>query len=900
MNFNDKSILILIKNKKSGLWDDATNKIIHYSIMYDFTEIQFNNGNKYKYSNNNIVIKEHPQTISLDSNTFLGDGKIITNIKHILKFDQFYKVFFNGGRSSIFSSMSPYSGHVKADLFSYLKDLVNHLNEISSNEGVEKILKNAYEKLTEIPNDSVMHKFLFQKAEKLTTRNINYIFPFSFNLSQKSAIVNALTNSVSIVQGPPGTGKTQMILNLLANLIKLDKTVLIVSNNNEAIKNIQSKLASEDMGQICALLGKNDNKADFFEQISSNAINSNIEKNSTIDNSYELIVNKIDQYYDLENKRTEKTKFLNDLKLEFKHFSLSYPTEDLSTLFSAIPKNFKSTTYLFLKHKLDISSKISFFYRFYLLVRFKIKEPRDNVLKIKLQNYLEHLYYQNAISETAAEIKKIDKHLMNTNFEFLKEKVRKESYKVFKNLLNNKIQLYQSLEFTQINFKSRFKEFADRYPVILSTSFSVLNTIPENIMIDYLIVDEASQSDLISSTLPMMRAKNIVVVGDQQQLPAIPNPKAFEISRILSEKYCIETPYQYHLSNLLIAFSHAFPNSPTITLKEHYRCDPTIIGFSNRNYYRDELFIHTVQNNSNALLVIKTLPGMHARKNPNGSGMYNIREIDEVVKYINENSKELGKIGIITPFRIQAEEIRKRLINLEIEVDTVHRFQGREKDTIIISTVVNGFNETEPNLLDNFIDDYRLLNVAITRAKKKLILITSDGIFKSRKSELSKLIGYIKYNQPENSVKEGKVSSIFDELYKQETKIILNSKEFLSEKLTAKLLDEIMVNFPHYSYGIHVQLRKLSYSNEFTDDEKNYLLNPFTHVDFLIYSKLTYEPVLVIEVDGVKFHEKSPIQTKRDNLKNSILNKSDVRLLRLKTNESNERVRIETILNSFN
>lgn len=897
MNINEKTILILVKSKKTGEWDDATNKVIEYSKIDNFTQIQFTNGNKYKYSNFNIIINDHPLNIKIQSNTYLGDGKIITNIQNILKFDKFYKVFFNGGRTAIFSSLSPYSGIMKADIFSYYKDLVSHLSEVSPNDGVEKILKNSYEKLTEIPDNSVMHKFLFQKAEQPLTKNINYIFPFSFNLSQKKAITNALSNSVSIVQGPPGTGKTQMILNLLANLIKLDKTMLIVSNNNEAIKNIQSKLSSEDMGQICALLGNKDNKVEFFEQLKANAINQIVEENSNIDSSYELIINKIDEYYDLENTKTQKIKFLNELRLEYKHFLLSLPNENLSMLFSSIRTKMNSKVYLFLKHKLDNSAKLNPFYRYYLKLRYRLVEPKNNNLRIKLQNYLEHLYYQNAISETETEIKRIDKDLMNTNFESLKEIVRKESYKVFKNIVNNRIKIYQSLEFTQDDFKSRFKEFSDRYPVILSTSFSALNTIPDNIMVDYLIVDEASQSDLISSALPMMRAKNIVVVGDQQQLPAIPNPKAIEMSRFLSEKYSVEPPYQYHSSNLLLAFMNAFPSSPKITLREHYRCDPAIIGFSNRNYYRDELFIHTKNNNSNSLLVIKTLPGLHARKNPSGSGMYNLREIEEIVKYINDNIHDLGRVGIITPFRIQAEEIKKRLNNQGIEVDTVHKFQGREKDTIIISTVVNGINESEPNPLDNFIDDYRLLNVAITRAKKKLILVTSDGILKSRKSELSKLIGYIKYNQPENSIKEGKVSSIFDELYKQEKTIILKSKEFLSEKLTANLLDEIMLNFPNYSYGIHVQLRKLCHSNEFTDEEREYLLNPFTHVDFLIYSKLTYEPVLVIEVDGVKFHEKSSIQIKRDSLKNSILNKSNISLIRLKTNESNERARIEALLN---
>ena len=75
-----------------------------------------------------------------------------------------------------------------------------------------------------------------------------------------------MNNRVSIIQGPPGTGKTQSILNIIANLIVQNKTVAIVSGNNEAIKNVLEKMQKKNYDFLLSLLGKKENKEIFYDQ----------------------------------------------------------------------------------------------------------------------------------------------------------------------------------------------------------------------------------------------------------------------------------------------------------------------------------------------------------------------------------------------------------------------------------------------------------------------------------------------------------------------------------------------------------------------------------------------------------------------------------------------------------
>ena len=286
------------------------------------------------------------------------------------------------------------------------------------------------------------------------------------------------------------------------------------------------------------------------------------------------------------------------------------------------------------------------------------------------------------------------------------------------------------------------------------------------------------------------------------------------------------------------------------------------------------------------LKVYKTVIGNHAR------GHINQRQIDEITQNILPDvNSNCSKIGIITPYRDQVKELQKSIDCSEIMIDTVHKFQGREKDTIILSTVDD---EITP-----FSDDENLLNVAVSRAIKHFFIIVNPNE-KNKHTNIGDLVSYIEYNNFE--IIESDIYSIFDYLYKQyhkeKIKMLENSKrvsKYDSENLMFNQLEKILSENNYTNLGIvtHLPLREIFKNvSKLNNDEYRFVVKTDSHVDFMIYNKVNKQPVLAIEVDGYEYHKEDTKQYERDKIKDSIFKKYDLPLMRFKTNGSGEKEKV--------
>lgn len=893
---NIEKNLIFIKG------EDKTDKV-EYCKYNSFTkkyDVTFSGGAMFSYNYNNIIWIRDAKDINIDNKVVYINDKPLVTVKKVISFGDYIRVIHRNGynelykRNDITIEESCLKNPKANNCFQYLKDLSKSMGLML--DGSKTFLGKQYDKITYISPKSALAFYLNPDHLEEHRSIKNIIFPFGFNLSQREATEKAFANKVTVIEGPPGTGKTQTILNIIANAIMNDKTVAVVSNNNSATENVYEKLSKYNLEFFVATLGRRENKENFINSQSGTYVDmsgwklEHSEKQNILENLNKS-KDEISKMLSKKNKLANIKNELSELQLEKKHFEKEYLSEDVAKLKYNTISKLKSDSIMKLLielelygkelEKIPIKIRVKNLFK-YGIYNFKFySNPIDEVL-----DYLYYLYYKNKENEINTDIERIERELKIFNFDNELKEYSNNALKIFKDKLSKKYSKNLSRQlFTEEDLWKRFDKVINEYPVILSTTHSLRNCIPDNLLIDYLIIDEASQVDILTGLLALSCAKNVVIVGDLMQLTNVVSEEDREISKKIFDTYKLNEAYDFSNNNLLSSITSLNKDIKKTLLKEHYRCHPKIINFCNKEFYNDELIILTEEKEGESPLVLyKTKEGNHAR------GTVNIRQIDVIKEEVLPKIKEEKSIAVISPYRKQSEELSK-VIGDTVEADTVHKFQGREKDVVILSTVSNEIND--------FVDNSNLINVAISRAVKKLIVVTSD--FENVDSNIGDLIKYIQYNNLE--IVESEISSIFDLLYKSYGEMLVetikNSKkvsDFDSENLMYALIEEILSKskFSNLSAAIHVPLRMIIRNTEkLTDEERKFVLNPWTHTDFLIYSKLDKKPILVVEVDGYKYHVQNAKQLERDKRKDKILEKYNVPIIRFSTTGSGEKKLLE-------
>ena len=743
-------------------------------------------------------------------------------------------------------------------------------------------------------DDVALAKYLNPSTVHTFNKKENYIpiFPFGCNNSQYQAVKKAMENQISVIQGPPGTGKTQTILNIIANIILQGKTVQIVSNNNSATNNVYEKLCSPkyNLGFIAATLGKSENKKSFIQNQNENypdflswTLDGNRDnvKNKILEES-EQLKNVFDKQERLASLRQENAQ----IETEFEYFKQYVEETDVEIQKLNIKKSFGSKQWMELWQECQFISeeknRINFWFKIKAFFKYGVTNWKFYNQDIsKIITTFQFMYYDTKKNELLREIQDIENYLDSIN-ENLLDNLCNDSMQILKDKLVCKYEKSNQRKlFTEEDLWKNPYELLQEYPVILSTTFSSRDSLNTDVVYDYLIMDEASQVDIATGALALSCARNVVIVGDTKQLPNVVTEEIKGKANSIFDSYHLNEGYRFTKS-FLQSILEVIPNVTQTLLREHYRCHPKIINFCNQKFYRGELIIMTEdKGEKDVLSVIKTVPGNHERNH------YSQRQIDviknEIIPKFNFDKNETG---IIAPYKNQVKATANQVDG--IDVDTVHKFQGKEKDNIIISTV--------DDEISDFADDPYLINVAVSRAKKKLILVVT-GNEQSKESNIIDLINYIEYNNFE--VMDSQIYSIFDYLYKQyseERKEFLKNhkkiSEYDSENLMYVLIEELLRDSRYSSldvvchFPMNMLIRNLELLNE---QECKYAMNPATHIDFLIYNRISKKPVLAIEVDGYEYHKNGTVQAARDMLKNHILQLYQIPLLRFQTNGSGER-----------
>lgn len=876
--------------------------------------VKYDNGYKtYEYSYNSVKWLDVSRRLDAENYQVVHKGIVQYNITSIIEyysdFCRYYRICFSDGA---FFECSENELELRQNVFadSKSRSVINYFKEVSRLNGLkndkgESLLLAQYNKIFFVANDLAVAPYFSPDTRKPgKLRHGNLIFPFGCNNSQLKAVNAAFENQISVVQGPPGTGKTQTILTIIANILMEGKTVLVVSNNNSAIENVKEKLAKHDLDFLVATLGKAENKQLFIQE-QRNGRDYPSQMSQWTDaavcakdfvEALSKDVEKVQSFFVKQERLAEAIKERDAVGLEYNHFK-----KETGVVFSGKSKaSSEAVMKLLVEYRNDTfnrgKGKITLFlkklkYRFlHKIGKEYIQFPPDN----HTIDMTYALYYCSKETELRDEIKDLEAFLAKVDAADSIKQLSLNSMRVLKNRLAEKYNGRNSrVVITDGLLYSNPKKVLDEFPVVLSTTFSARTSLPQA-EFDYVIMDEASQVSPETGVLSLMCAKNAVIVGDVKQLPNVVTDDDRQKLEAVFSRFNINKGYDCSNKSFLQSIIDVIPSVPQTLLREHYRCAPAIINFCNQKFYNDNLIVMTKTDGVEMpVTAVKTVVGNHARDRVNQ------REIDvicnEIIPRLNCPKEE---IGIIAPYNMQVDALKHSLAN-EIEVATVHKFQGREKDVIIMSVVDDQITE--------FADDPNLLNVAVSRAKKKFVLVVS-GNEQTLKGNIADLLGYIDYNR--NSLTTSKLNSIFDLLYKQYAKertAFLKKRrrvsEFDSENLADAIIEEVLKSREQFSslevlchYPVNLLVNKNAPLNS---EERQYATNPLTHVDFLICSRVDKKPVLAIEVDGWNFHKKGTRQALRDELKNSVLPKCGLQLLRLSTTGSSEKEKIENYLDEI-
>ncbi|MBP5227271.1 MAG: AAA family ATPase [Kiritimatiellae bacterium] len=270
------------------------------------------------------------------------------------------------------------------------------------------------------------------------------------------------------------------------------------------------------------------------------------------------------------------------------------------------------------------------------------------------------------------------------------------------------------------------------------TSLSAKSRIPfEAGLFDYVIIDEASQCDIASMIPLLFRSKRAVIIGDPKQLSHISQLTPRQDLNLL-RLYSVNPVWSYSANSLYaLAVTKALPKH-VIQLRDHFRSCAEIIEYSNETFYDGTL--RTATDYARLVSPPGDKPGIRwihvsgTTIRPSSGSAYNQEEVQHVVNELRRliQAGYTGTIGVTTPFHLQAEKIKKALEKdpdllgslvreHDFLADTVHKFQGDERDLMIFSCVVS--RDAQSGTIGFLNSTGNLFNVAVTRARSTLTVV---------------------------------------------------------------------------------------------------------------------------------------------------------------------------------
>ena len=299
------------------------------------------------------------------------------------------------------------------------------------------------------------------------------------------------------------------------------------------------------------------------------------------------------------------------------------------------------------------------------------------------------------------------------------------------------------------------------------------------------------------------------------------------------------------------------PLSTSIPLRDHYRSHDKIIDFSNKKYYGSELHLCSHRSNPEPLKLIDIDSSLTNEKNTS------VQEAEAIINEIRKGESQ--DVAVITPFRKQADLLERQLNEAGLDfvkVGTIHTFQGDEKQKIIVSSAVT--KNTKPSTFNWLKNNQELINVAVTRARENLVLVTDmrqlHELSQHETNDFIELADYI--------AKDGKLEVSYkeNEIFNSKVKNFKYYNTACEEEFLGTLM-HLKTVFGQLQVAVKVKVSGVLDLDSVS--KKLFIYGNQAHFDFVVYDMMK-KPLLAIEVMGLEHFSEIKVR-ERDERKQEIL-----------------------------
>lgn len=679
------------------------------------------------------------------------------------------------------------------------------------------------------------------------------------NMDQLLAIHNAMKYPLAYIQGPPGTGKTNTIINTIVTAFFNERTVLFASYNNHPINGVYEKLSKiEYKGRMIPFpilrLGNNEKVKEAL------VIMQNLYESVKKVQVFEATLDRN------KDDRKRRARRLSELLKRYEELlDLKEREETITRLLEYEKKN--GTSMQMLPFEADLSGR----------QRRQISKKMESTGEVS---------EEEAIALLDDDIEELKKYLYYTSARYI-QKIDNPRNSDLREIIETEDEEKRVEAFLKyLAKKENIAKLQKIFPVIATTCISAHRLGEAEPMFDMVIMDEASQCNTAVSLVPIVRGESLMLVGDPQQL----NPVILldeMINEKLKKRYGVSEEYDYRKNSIYKTYLACDAVSDEILLHNHYRCHKSIIEFNNRKYYNSRLHICSDSKEEHPLLYVEM---SEANTNYKNTAPAEAREIANYAVHNRDKS-----IGVITPFVNQKKLIEEELKRAGVKgvtCGTVHAFQGDEKDVVLFSTAIT--DQTQVGTYEWLKNNKELINVATSRAKDKLILLSSTKNLErlhqnDGEDDLYELAQYVKSGG--NTIVTPKRAN----------SRALGVKPFSSATEEAFLqnlnhaLENIWLTQSRYRVQKEVAISHVFWENESYND-----LFYNGRFDFVVYEKQGGQeiPILAIELDG-KEHFDNEVVKNRDKKKNEICRTHNLQLIRVENSYARRYNYIKEILISY-